>query len=555
MEFNPQFQGPHQGSDMDLGPYALDEQALAEAMAYIGLDVMGGNGEQYQQPTLGPYPDGQELDLSQAGSWTNTNTGMTQYMQQNFLALPTMQDSMLISGEWNADPASNMAMCDMTGAQIAKTTGYRALGSLDGVRQGESLDLCEQSGPDTSMDWINGTIGLSDNAQTMAPIPSANSSRMYGASQDMHSIPHTTPQMQSVAPQNNAVQRGPQLQLFTSSNNLRAANPAYPRQLPRSAPGRALTPNIFLQRVDSIPRELSAQASAQTARRGRSHSATAPPLPHAHTVPEVPTLASTAYLSPISPMDRLSPINRYMADDNTLPQEHVARASIESPLSRSSSRSTRGRRRTISRSRSHSRESSVRSSRSTSTGAYPCETCHKRFATATKLTHHRRYHTPSHERRNVCDECKARFLFPRELKRHKETVAHDGRKYFCPDCNAGFPRQDHLERHMANNSCARPVTPASSEGRTYNQPPTNTRSLTSMQSRGRAKSTGDLRRDSGSVAGFAGGSPNLDIPQWLGPGPTDDLFPSNRGEYDPFMGSEESLWQPDLSLDDPFQTR
>ncbi|KAK5738841.1 hypothetical protein LTR17_005776 [Elasticomyces elasticus] len=75
-----------------------------------------------------------------------------------------------------------------------------------------------------------------------------------------------------------------------------------------------------------------------------------------------------------------------------------------------------------------------------------------------KLNHHKRYHTPDHERPNVCDQCGARFLFKRELVRHKESITHGGRSFICTRCNAGFSRSDHLNRHIIKKSCSQTAT-------------------------------------------------------------------------------------------------
>ncbi|TKA77331.1 hypothetical protein B0A55_03422 [Friedmanniomyces simplex] len=114
-----------------------------------------------------------------------------------------------------------------------------------------------------------------------------------------------------------------------------------------------------------------------------------------------------------------------------------------------------------------------------------------------KLNHHRRYHTPDHERPNVCDQCGARFLFKRELDRHKLSITHAGRQFFCTRCNAGFGRPDHLSRHIKQDSCfERAVTP-SPTSLPYSNPSTNGSSVPRhLQHR---VSTGDMRSGTSSI--------------------------------------------------------
>ncbi|KAK3648108.1 hypothetical protein LTR56_002586 [Elasticomyces elasticus] len=93
--------------------------------------------------------------------------------------------------------------------------------------------------------------------------------------------------------------------------------------------------------------------------------------------------------------------------------------------------------------------------RHSTSGDYVCQYpgCGKRYATMAKLNHHKRYHIPYHERPNVCDQCGARFVFKRELDRHKQSITHARRDFICTHCNAGFALPEHLNRHIIKKCC------------------------------------------------------------------------------------------------------
>ncbi|KAK5150214.1 hypothetical protein LTS14_010343 [Recurvomyces mirabilis] len=348
------------------------------------------------------------------------------------------------------------------------------------------------------------------------------------------------------SPQHQPTQPRPQLQVATSSAALRPQNQVYPHQLPRSAPPRA-APHIFIQRVDSIPREMPAPTTYSD-RRPRAHSdATMPLLTHAQTEPDLPR--ANNLLSPSSPYTPV--MDRFLQEEHAVPQGHIAQASIESPRSRSASRSSRGRHKSVSRSPTHSRESSVVSSRSSMSGEFQCQECNKRYATNSKLKHHKRYHTPYEERKNVCEECGLRFLFKRELVRHMQTITHGGRPFVCSNCTSAFPRQDHLDRHIVNKSCNdRAVTPTPSDNPSN---PPSTGSSVGLQSRARAKSTGDLRQDTPcSDFGLIPQLQVFELPNHMQDNL--DFDPSvDPSLYDPSLCMDTSIdWQQDPSYDDPF---
>ena len=249
----------------------------------------------------------------------------------------------------------------------------------------------------------------------------------------------------------------PQLQLATSEVHLQPNNPAYNFPAPRSAP----TPDIRVDSPDAFLRvhhpASAVHAHGNSRRRAVSHT---PALHHHETAPE---------LAPHSD-GLLSPLGQWMRSEDSYPVGYGLRGAPATSSPKSPERSRRGSR-SPSRSRSHSRSSSAASSvRSSVNGEYRCahEGCGRPFSTAAKLNHHKRYHTPTHSRPFACDrpQCNARFLFKRELLRHKQSKTHQAPQCACPVCGQLFPRQDHVDRHLSHNSCTRrpatPATPASS---------------------------------------------------------------------------------------------
>ncbi|KAF1811963.1 hypothetical protein P152DRAFT_398116, partial [Eremomyces bilateralis CBS 781.70] len=49
-------------------------------------------------------------------------------------------------------------------------------------------------------------------------------------------------------------------------------------------------------------------------------------------------------------------------------------------------------------------------------------------------------------RPHSCDKCGMRFLYPKDVSRHK--LKHTGEKpHACPKCGTRFPRADNCRRH------------------------------------------------------------------------------------------------------------
>ena len=80
-----------------------------------------------------------------------------------------------------------------------------------------------------------------------------------------------------------------------------------------------------------------------------------------------------------------------------------------------------------------------------------------RYARRSHLTKHERYHTPAAQRPLVCDVCSKRWLFPKELDRHKKVVhnirSRDNAEHPCLKCGRPFNRKDHLKRHQTSRNC------------------------------------------------------------------------------------------------------
>ncbi|KAK5693887.1 hypothetical protein LTR17_024936 [Elasticomyces elasticus] len=294
--------------------------------------------------------------------------------------------------------------------------------------------------------------------------------------------------------------RRPQLQLHTADIGLQPGLPAYNEPLPRSAP-----PDIRVLGPDALPmpHPMSAMPIRDSSRR-RAHTnphREPPSFRQSTTEPEM-------HLTPVN--DLLSPVlSNWVEAEDALPQAVIAQASFSVSADRSPTRNRRGSAspsRSRSQSRSGSRAGSRRgstasSNRSSMNGDFECHhrDCGKRYTTMAKLNHHKRYHTPDHERPNVCDQCGARFLFKRELDRHKQSITHAGRHFFCTRCTAGFARADHLSRHIIKSSCSeRAITPSPTSV-VHSTPSTNGSSV--AQNLRHRVSTGDLRS----------GTPNTDF--------------------------------------------
>ncbi|EMC93209.1 hypothetical protein BAUCODRAFT_233496 [Baudoinia panamericana UAMH 10762] len=246
----------------------------------------------------------------------------------------------------------------------------------------------------------------------------------------------------------------PHLHLSTSEAQLHPGNHAYPAVAPLSAPAI---------RVHQ-PEEALAQTVPTTAHpfnvRPRSLTGPRRALQAGDRQITAPGELETTSAHGASPIDHLSPDRReWDVFQNSTNDLNVVQPEGSPRVSRSSSR--RG------RSPSSIRSSSVASSasRSSSTGQHLCDhtNCGKRYRTQNDLKHHKRYHTPYLERPYVCDRCFKRFLFGRELRRHHQTITHDGRQFHCATCGQSFVRQDHLTRHeKIHNRSEGVATPVSS---------------------------------------------------------------------------------------------
>ncbi|KAK5714800.1 hypothetical protein LTR17_017047 [Elasticomyces elasticus] len=306
------------------------------------------------------------------------------------------------------------------------------------------------------------------------------------------------PQAEDFVP--NGMRPRPQLQLQTVDIGLHPGLPAYNEPLPRSAP-----PDIRVVGPDALPmpHPISAMPICDISRR-RSHTnphRLPPAFRHSTTEPEMHVAQANDLLSPV--------MADWVETEDALPQTYLAHSSLGRPSTRSPTANRRGSAspsRSRSQSRSGSRAGSRRgstasSNRSSVNGDFECHhrDCGKRYTTMAKLNHHKRYHTPDHERPNVCDQCGARFLFKRELDRHKQSITHAGRHFFCTRCAAGFARADHLNRHIIKSSCSeRAVTPSPTSV-VHSTPSSNGSSV--RQNLRHRVSTGDLRS----------GTPNTDF--------------------------------------------
>lgn len=103
------------------------------------------------------------------------------------------------------------------------------------------------------------------------------------------------------------------------------------------------------------------------------------------------------------------------------------------------------------------------------TGSYkcnhpPCESSPMVYGTRSQLDKHQRRHRPYHERKFVCD-CEKRFLYKKDLDRHRRTRSHlpvEQYPYQCDDCERRFQRNDHMERHKKTH-----YQPASIDSQEY----------------------------------------------------------------------------------------
>ncbi|KAK4890914.1 hypothetical protein LTR27_010487 [Elasticomyces elasticus] len=293
----------------------------------------------------------------------------------------------------------------------------------------------------------------------------------------------------------------PQAEDFVPNDiELQPSLPAYNEPLPRSAP-----PDIRVVGPDALPmpHPMSAMPICDTSRR-RSHTnphRLPPAFRHSTTEPEMHVAQATNLLSPV--------MADWVETEDALPQTYFTHSSLDRPSTRSptvNSRASASPSGSRSQSRCGSRAGSRRgstasSNRSSMNGDFECHhrDCGKRYTTMAKLNHHKRYHTPDHERPNVCDQCGARFLFKRELDRHKQSITHAGRHFFCTRCAAGFARADHLNRHIIKSSCSeRAVTPSPTSV-VHSTPSSNASSV--PQNLRHRVSTGDIRS----------GTPNTDF--------------------------------------------
>ncbi|KAK0284968.1 hypothetical protein LTR35_000305 [Friedmanniomyces endolithicus] len=330
--------------------------------------------------------------------------------------------------------------------------------------------------------------------------------------------------------------RRPQLQLQTMDIGLQPGMPAYDQPLPRSAPA----PDIRIYEPDSLPVHVpmtSLPIYESSRRRAHSNPHSQPPsLYHAATAPETPITPTSGFLRPA--------LASWMETDHALPKACIAQSSFEASPIRSPIRNRRGSA-SPSRSRSNSRHGlQAASNKSSVSGGYECHHvgCGKQYSTIAKLNHHRRYHTPDHERPNVCDQCGARFLFKRELDRHKLSITHGDRQFFCTRCNAGFGRPDHLSRHIKQDSCLdRALTP-SPTSLPYSTPSTAASSVP-RKLRHRV-STGDMRS----------GTPATDFNSLLHYDDTAFIALSTQGhaltdvDCDPFLDTTLQQWDPSSPL-------
>lgn len=248
----------------------------------------------------------------------------------------------------------------------------------------------------------------------------------------------------------------PQLQLATSAASLAPCNPTYPPTLPNSAPA----PTICIHGPEHAHHQRVATPPVGSTRRPRAATGPAyhpPPLQHYNSAPAI---------SPVSPSEYLSPqMAQFLISEDPLPHLQHAQQQAPPATEDASPRSARSRERSrsLSRSRSYSRNSSIASSaKSSASGEFNCDFagCGKSYPKKSTLKHHQRCHTPYDQRKHVCDQCGARFLYPRELERHKQNITHQEPQYVCSVCGKPFGRPDHLERHMKGHPRSRSVGPA-----------------------------------------------------------------------------------------------
>ncbi|KAK3115104.1 hypothetical protein LTR53_005881 [Teratosphaeriaceae sp. CCFEE 6253] len=404
----------------------------------------------------------------------------------------TMQEPLVQAGSWTEDAQDETMM----------------------AHQAASVDVMELDELPDTRDWdLRFGSRLHEEEEVVAPEQHTQPS-VYRPQ-----TPPNVPLRPRAQPLQSQPSQRPALQLATSDAHLKPNNPAYTQPAPRSAP------DIRVHGPDPFPptQYPSSALTAQHNPRRRAVSHAMPMLHQMQTAPAGPVPLSDGLLSPI--------MAEYLKADYPIPLGHLSGAA-KSPTSPHSPDRSRHGSRSPSRSRSHSRSSSKASSaRSSATGEHPCTHpgCESRFATPANLKHHARYHTPHDQRPYPCDQCAQRFLFRRELDRHKLSKTHRAPQFPCPKCGTLFSRPDHVERHVEHHACpqqqqpprpATPVTPASSEAR-----------------RSAPSTTGSSVPVNPLVWGYAGEVPFDDTPGTeydASPLPDRDAFPSLVSEpYDP----------------------
>lgn len=93
----------------------------------------------------------------------------------------------------------------------------------------------------------------------------------------------------------------------------------------------------------------------------------------------------------------------------------------------------------------HPTERAARGGKVTITGEpFPCEKCpYVGKSKAHLKVHGIRFHAVRHK----CDECSKCFGYPKDLKRHKDTV-HSAPQYYCKECNKYYKTKVIYEQHM-----------------------------------------------------------------------------------------------------------
>lgn len=72
---------------------------------------------------------------------------------------------------------------------------------------------------------------------------------------------------------------------------------------------------------------------------------------------------------------------------------------------------------------------------------YACPVCYKRFRVLSHMTSHQYSH---YEKKFECDICNQKYISPRTLKQHINTVHSNNYPFTCEVCDKKFKRKHHI---------------------------------------------------------------------------------------------------------------